>query len=150
MTSVNDILKNKGYEVSTIRPEKTVYEALQLMHDKDIGAVLVTENDKLLGIFSERDYARKLILYGLFSKETLVKDMMTKELMVVAPADNIAKCMELMTDKKVRHLPVVDKGKLVGLISIGDLVKAIIHLKDNEIKSLTGYISGHYGYGTNE
>jgi len=146
MISVKSILAKKGCEVFSITPEQTVYDALKILAEKDIGAVMVMEGNKLLGIFSERDYARKLILKGFFSKESNVRDVMTKELIIVAPDTDVFECMELMTEKHIRHLPVLENNKLIGLVSIGDIVNAIIHSQRSEIKNLEGYISGG-GYG---
>ena len=147
MTTVNDILKKKGYKIFSINPEQTVFDALKILAEKDIGALPVMENDKLTGIFSERDYARKLILKGYFSKETKVGNIMTKDLIVVSPDTDIFKCMSLMTEKKFRHLPVIENNKLIGIVSIGDIVNTIIHSQKEIIKDLENYISGSgYGY----
>lgn len=146
MVTVKNILDKKGNKVFSISPDKTVFEALKMLADKDIGAVLVTQDDQMLGIFSERDYARKLILKGFFSKDSKVSDVMTKALTVVDPKTDIFICMEIMTKKRFRHLPVVENGKLVGMVSIGDIVNAIINSQEDVIKSLESYISGG-GYG---
>jgi CBS domain-containing protein len=149
MVIVKNILDKKGNKVFSVSPDQTVYEALKILADNEIGAVLVMKDDKMLGIFSERDYARKLILKGFFSKESKVSDVMTKALVVVAPKTDIFVCMGIMTEKRFRHLPVVDNGKLVGVISIGDIVNAIIHTQEDLIKNLGNYISGG-GYGHTE
>jgi CBS domain-containing protein len=112
------------------------------MADKNVGALLVVEVDKLVGVFSERDYARKVILHGKASKDTLVKEIMSTEVFWVRPDQTIAACMELMTNKRIRHLPVLDEGRLVGVISIGDVVKAIISEKEFAIQQLEQYITG--------
>jgi CBS domain-containing protein len=146
MISVKSILENKGCSIFSIQPDQTVYDALKILADKDIGAVLVKDGEKLVGIFSERDYARKLILKGFFSKESMVRDVMTKELFVVSPDTDVFECMEMMTEKHIRHLPVIENNKLIGLVSIGDIVNAIMHSQESMIKNLEGYISGG-GYG---
>lgn len=124
--TVADILEVKGHEVWTVAPDATVYEALQIMADKGIGAVVVLDGDRLAGIMSERDYARKVILLGKASRETTVREIMTDKVVAVFPHTSVDECMAIMTQRRIRHLPVVDQGKLVGLISIGDVVKAII------------------------
>lgn len=124
--TVADILEVKGHEVWTVAPDATVYEALQIMADKGIGAVVVLDGDKLVGIMSERDYARKVILLGKASRETSVREIMTDKVVAVFPNTSVDECMAIMTQRRIRHLPVVDQGKLVGLVSIGDVVKAII------------------------
>ena len=147
MVTAKSILAKKGSEIYSISPDKTVYDALKILADKEVGAVLVLDADKLLGIFSERDYARKLILKGFLSKESCVRDVMTRDLVVVEPGTDIFYCMKLMTEKKVRHLPVIDNNKLIGIISIGDVVNAVINSQEAAIKNLEGYISGGgYGY----
>ncbi len=126
LRTVNDILLEKGNQVWTITPDATVYEALQLMADKGIGAVVVLEGERLVGVMSGRDYARNVILKGRSSKDTPVRAIMTDKVITVFPNTTVDECMALMTQKHVRHLPVMDQGKLAGLISIGDVVKAII------------------------
>jgi CBS domain-containing protein len=145
MKTVKNILDDKGSNTWHISKEATVFDALKVMADKDIGAVLVMDNDKPVGIFSERDYARKLILKGFFSKESVVEDFMTKNVVSVTPDTDIMECMILMTEKKIRHLPVIDDGQLSGVISIGDVVNAIIRSKESTINELESYIGGHYG-----
>jgi CBS domain-containing protein len=142
MIKVKDILDRKGHELWVINPGNTVFEALQKMNEKDVGALMVIENDKLMGIFSERDYARKIVLHGLTSKNTKVGDFMTKEVVFVTPATGIYDCMALMTGKRIRHLPVLDHDKVVGIISIGDVVNAIIQQQNTTIKDLENYIYG--------
>ncbi|NLT67059.1 MAG: CBS domain-containing protein [Acidobacteria bacterium] len=140
--TAGDLLKTKGSEILFISPEAQVYEALQLMAERNVGALLVLESGNLVGIFSERDYARKLVLKGKFSKETRVREVMTEEVVTVEPSDNIERCMAAMTNKRVRHLPVLDRGRLLGVISIGDIVKAIISEQQSTIGILEDYITG--------
>jgi len=141
MNFVNEILKAKGRDVWTVSSDSTVYDALQEMADKNVGALLVVEDGKLVGVFSERDYARKVILHGKASKDTLVKEIMSTEMFWVRPDETVAGCMELMTNKRIRHLPVLDEGRLVGVISIGDVVKAVISEKEFAIQQLEQYIT---------
>ena len=142
METVNLILQSKGTAVWSVAPHTSVYEALELMAQKDIGAVLVMDGDRLAGIFSERDYARKLALQGRSSQETPVREVMTSEVYTVRPGQSTDECMALMTDRHVRHLPVVDQGKVIGVISIGDVVKAIISKQEFHIEQLENYIYG--------
>lgn len=139
---VIDLLSNKGTKIYSIRSDNTVFDAIKKMSDLGIGALLVIDNDNLEGIISERDYRDKVILKGRQSKNTPVKDIMTSELICVKPNDGIKLCMRLMTEHKIRHLPVMDNGTLSGIISIGDVVKSIIDQQKVEIKSLRNYISG--------
>jgi CBS domain-containing protein len=142
MKTVKDILRAKGSKVYSISPDATVYEALKRMAKKNVGAMLVFEENNLVGLISERDYARKTILKGRLSKETAVREIMTTEVATVHPNDDIEECMELFTDKHIRHLPVLDKGKIVGLVSIGDIVKGIIDYKEFIIEEMENYIKG--------
>jgi CBS domain-containing protein len=142
MKTVGDILRAKGSEIYSISPDATVYEALSRMAEKNVGAMLVFEGSDLIGLISERDYSRKTILKGKFSKETAVREIMTTEVISVHPDDDIEECMELFTDKRVRHLPVVEEGKVVGLVSIGDIVKSVIDYKEFIIEELENYIKG--------
>lgn len=143
MTStVRQLLQVKGSGVYSVSPEATVYQALEEMSQCDVGALLVIDKGKLVGIFSERDYARKVILMGRFSKDTLVKDVMTEELIYVGPEATVGDCMALMTDKRVRHLPVMEEGKLLGIISIGDVVKSIMKEQELFIAEMEHYITG--------
>ncbi len=142
MQTVRDILQVKGQAAWSIAPQATVYDALQLMADKDVGALLVVENGRLAGMFSERDYARKIILKGKSSRETPVRDIMTERVITVVPQQSVAECMALMTNHRVRHLPVLEGGKLSGVISIGDVVKAIMTQQEFTIQQLEKYISG--------
>lgn len=141
MKTVGQLLELKGNKIFSIKPESSVYEALEVMADKDIGALLVMENEKLLGIFSERDYARKVILKGKSSKETKVGDMMTKTVFYVQPGKSMEDCMALMTEKKIRHLPVLDNEKLIGIITIGDVVNEVISEHKSKISLLQDYIT---------
>jgi CBS domain-containing protein len=141
MDTVRDILQIKGNLVYTICPECSVYEALETLEEKNLGALVVLETcGKLDGIFTERDYARKVILKGRSSKETMVQDIMTESPTFVTPDTKIEECMQLMTKKFIRHLPVMDNDELVGIISIGDIVKFIINQKDFIIEHLQHYI----------
>jgi CBS domain-containing protein len=144
-TTVSEVLQRKGSEVWSVTPDTLVYRALQMMQDKAVGAlVVIDEGGRIAGIVSERDYARKIILEGRSSKETFTKDIMSTELYVVAPTSKVDECIALMTEKRVRHLPVIEKGKLVGLVSIGDVVKAIIKEQRIELQHLNDYIMGKY------
>ena len=143
MKTAAEILKSKPDQtVHTIRPVATVFDALKLMAEKNVGALLVMEGEQIVGIITERDYARKTILMGRASKETPVRDIMTSEVMYVRPAHTSDECMALMTENRLRHLPVIEGGKLLGLISIGDLVKGIISEQRYIIDQLEHYISG--------
>ena len=142
MDFVSQILKAKGHDVLTVPPESTVYDALKLMADKNVGALMVLEADNVVGIFSERDYARKVILEGKSSKDLPVKDIMSSHVLYVRPEQSVEDCMALMTDKRIRHLPVIENKKLIGVISIGDVVKSIISEQEFMIKQLENYITG--------
>lgn len=148
MYTVRQVLQEKGGEVYSISPQATVYEALQLMAEKNIGAVVVLEGDQVAGIFSERDYARKVVLQGKASRTTTVGEVMTREVLYAKLEDSIEDCMSLMTAKRHRHLPVMDGGRLVGVVSIGDVVKAIISDRESTIRELERYITGgHSSFG---
>jgi len=140
--TVNQILSTKGREVYSVLPSNTVYEALVSMCEKNIGAILVVEHEKLVGILSERDYARKIALKDKSSKGTFVHEIMANKVITVKPSDNLDYCMELMYTKKIRHLPVLENEKIIGLISIGDVVKSIIDIQKETIQHLDSYISG--------
>jgi CBS domain-containing protein len=142
MKTVKDILRAKGSKVYSISPDATVYEALNRMADKNVGALLVLEVEQIVGLISERDYARKTILKGRFSKETAVKEIMTTNVITVDPGEDLEKCMELFTDKHVRHLPVIEDKKIIGIISIGDVVKGVIDHKEFIIQEQEKYIKG--------
>jgi CBS domain-containing protein len=145
MSTVRDILNNKhNKEVYTISPNITVFNALNIMAEKNVGALVVTEGKKVIGMFSERDYARKVILRGKSSKELTVAEIMTTNVLFVTPDNTVEECMALMTEKHVRHLPVLENDALVGLVSIGDVVKQIISDKNFRIKELERYISGDF------
>lgn len=141
MKKIRELLNDKGTEVWSIAPTKSVYDALALMAEKNIGAVPVMEQDRLLGIISERDYTRCGVLQGHAAKDTLVRDIMTSRPVCVRPEQTVEECMALMTDKRVRHLPVVENDRVVGLISIGDVVKATISEQQFTIKQLELYIN---------
>lgn len=142
MLSVRQCLGRKGNEVWSTRPDATVFEALQLMAERDIGALLVLDRGALVGIFSERDYARKIILRGKSSRETAVGEIMTAQVIFVRPEQTIEECMALMTEEHVRHLPVIEGDRVIGVISIGDVVKEIISEQEFVIEQLTNYITG--------
>jgi CBS domain-containing protein len=141
MKTVRDLLKQKGHEVWSVAPDSTVYDALQLMAERNIGALLVIEVGRPVGIFSERDYARQVILKGKASRDTPVRDVMTTKVVFIRPDQNIEECMALMTERRFRHLPVLEEGQLAGILSIGDVVKAVISEKDFLIEQLANYIS---------
>ncbi|MEQ8523439.1 CBS domain-containing protein [Gracilimonas sp.] len=141
---VKEILNQKGRDIFAVKPDSTVYEAIAKMAEFNIGALLVMEDSKLEGIISERDYRNKVILEGRTSKTTKVQKIMTKNVIRVEPTDTVNLCMQLMTEKKIRHLPVVDNEKVVGVISIGDVVKTVIANQKSEIDSLRNYIGGGY------
>ena len=142
MRTVREILNKKGNLIWSVSPNATVYEALQLMAEKEAGAVLVIENGKIKGILSERDYARKIVLQGKFSKDTSVVDIMSDKVIYVEPSQSIEDCMSIMINKKIRHLPVLENNRLSGLISIGDVVEAILEEKETVIGELTRFIQG--------
>ena len=141
MGKVKSILDSKGKVVFSVEPSVMVLKAIELMCEKNIGGLLITEGDKLVGIFTERDYARKLILKGKSSKDTPIGDLMTRNPFTVTPENTIEDCMKLMTDKHIRHLPVEEEGKLIGMISIGDVVKQIIAEQKSIIEHLESYIT---------
>lgn len=142
MQTVQQVLQAKGREVWTIGPETSVYDALALMADKEIGALVVTDGSKVLGLLSERDYARNVALLGRKSKETPVSEIMATRVACVGPDQTVQDCMSIMTEMRVRHLPVMEGETLVGLVSIGDLVKAIIEEQEVLIEHLVRYING--------
>ena len=142
MTTAKDIIRFKGKTVHAVRPDDTVLAALGVMAEHDIGAVLVVEGDELLGILSERDYARKVALLGRASRDSPVRLIMTANVVCVAPNRTVEECMGLMTERRCRHLPVVENGRVIGLISIGDLVKATIDEQEFTINQLKNYIAG--------
>ena len=140
MKTIKQLLQGKSRGLCTIGPDARVYDALKLMAEKEIGALLVIENDKLVGIISERDYARKVILHGKSSHDTPVREIMTERVICVQPDRTVDECMALMTDKRFRHLPVIENDKLIGVLSIGDLVKETISEQQFMIKQLESYI----------
>ena len=142
MYTVRHLLQVKGNRIWSVSPSATVYEALELMATQNIGALLVIEGDQTVGIFTERDYARKVVLKGKSSKTATVGELMTTEVLYVNPDDTIENCMALMTEKRARHLPVLENGKLAGVVSIGDVVKAIISDREFMIRELERYITG--------
>jgi CBS domain-containing protein len=142
MLSVKELLERKGHAVWSISPEASVFDALKLLAEKDIGALLVIENGKMVGILSERDYARKVVLKGKTSMETPVREIMTPNVVTVRADQTIEDCMAMMTQRHIRHLPVVDGDRINGLISIGDVVKAIISQQEFVIEQLENYITG--------
>ena len=142
MQTIKQLLETKGSDILTIDPDSTVYDAIKLMADHQVGSLLVMEKEKLLGIITERDYSRNVILKGKSSRDTPVKDIMISNILCVQPEKSVEECMALMTDKRVRHLPVVENNHVVGIISIGDLVKAIISEQKFMIEQLEHYITG--------
>ncbi len=142
--SVELILKRKGFQVHSVAPDVTVYEALQKMADKDIGALVVIDGTEVVGVFSERDYARKVVLKDRSSREMQVDEIMSTGVVTVTPKTTVDECMHCMTTKHCRHLPVVDGGTVVGLVSIGDLVNWIMSVQDFAIHQLEDYITGKY------
>jgi CBS domain-containing protein len=142
--TISAILSHKGTQVYSIAPDATVFEAVQMMADKNVGALLVMRGEELVGIVSERDYTRKVMLRGKRSRDTKVWEIMTSELTVVPSNEPVEKCLRFMTDRRIRHLPVVDDEKVVGIISIGDLVKHVISCQSATIEHLQSYIQGGY------
>ncbi len=142
--TIGSILGAKGPEIWSVTAQTTVYEAIALMADKGVGALLVMDGDQLVGIVSERDYARKVILQGRSSKETSVGEIMTADLVTVTPEHRVEECMRIMTHARIRHLPVLDGAKLAGIVSIGDLVKAVIAEQQQTIDHLHTYIASQY------
>jgi len=145
MKNAGDILRGKGTQTYTTDPGSTVFQALEQMADKDVGALLVFDGDRMVGLISERDYARKVILKNKVSKDTPVADIMSTEMVTVSPSTDLETCMQLITEHRVRHLPVVEDGRVVGIVSIGDIVKGIIEHKEFIITQLEKYIKGSPG-----
>jgi CBS domain-containing protein len=143
--NISAILNQKGTEIFSVPPDATVFDAVSLLAEKNVGAVLVMDGERLVGLLSERDYTRKVMLRGKRSRETTVAEIMSADLKVVNPREAVQECLRLMTDKRVRHLPVVDGDKVVGIISIGDLVKWVIDCQSAAIAHLESYIHGGYG-----
>ena len=142
MRTVRQLLEAKSPEIIAIGPEAPVIDAIRLMAERGIGALLVMQGARLAGILSERDYARKIVLQGRSSRETPVRDIMTAEVITVAPGDSCHHCMQLVTDRRIRHLPVLERGEVVGILSIGDLVRAVMEQQQQELEQLQRYIAG--------
>jgi len=142
--TVYDILHNKSGAIWTTSPDDSVYQAIHLMGEKNIGALVAVENGVVIGVLSERDYSRKVVLQGRTSRDTLVGEILSRPAITVQSRDSIEKCMQLMTVHRIRHLPVVDDGTLAGLVSIGDLVSWVMHFQRHTIQQLQCYISGDY------
>ena len=142
MLRIKYLLATKSKTIWSIGPDEPVLHAIRLMSDKEIGALPVMQSDQLLGIVSERDYARKVILMGRSSADTPVSQIMSTPVITVSPEDTVHRCMEVVTEKRIRHLPVVEKSKLIGMVSIGDLVKAVIEEQQQTIVQLERYIAG--------
>jgi CBS domain-containing protein len=142
LKSVRQVLNAKGFAVETITPETSVYDALQKMSNREVGALVVLEEGEICGLISERDYARKVVLQGRNSRDTQVQEIMTRRLITVEPQQTVEACLVLLTDKRIRHLPVVEEGRLVGIVSIGDIVKAVIEAQRLTIEELESYITG--------
>ncbi|MEO8428100.1 MAG: CBS domain-containing protein [Verrucomicrobiota bacterium] len=142
--TISAILNQKGVQVWSIPPEMMVFDAIQMMADKNVGALLVMSSDKLLGVISERDYTRKVALKGKSSKQTQVNEILSSSVITASPAHTIEECMRLMTENRVRHLPILDNDKVAGIVSIGDLVNWIISAQSVAIDQLENYISGRY------
>ncbi|HEY6572322.1 MAG TPA: CBS domain-containing protein [Candidatus Eisenbacteria bacterium] len=144
MGRVSDILRTKGSQVFSIRSDASVYDAVKEMVGHNVGSLLVLDSDGVKGIITERDYLREIVLHGRTSKTTQVKEIMTTEVVVVEPARLLEECMAIMSEKRIRHLPVVNEGSVIGVVSIGDLVKQIAVDREVEIRYLTEYITGRY------
>ena len=142
ITHARQLLNDKGHEIHSVSPETMVYDAIKLMTEVKVGALLVMENNKLVGIISERDYTRKVILENRSSKETPVRDIMTIDVITVTPDQSVEDCMKIMSEHHIRHLPVADNGQAIGIISTMDVVKNIISEKESVIKQLEHYIAG--------
>lgn len=139
---ISSLLHHKGSTVWSVQPESTVFDAIKLMAEKNIGALLVVTRGTLVGVFTERDYARKIALHGKSSKETLVKEILSRNVVTASPADSVEECMRMMTENRVRHLPVLQNEEVVGIVSIGDLVNYIISAQDATIAQMEQYIAG--------
>ena len=139
-STLSEVLDAKGHNVWSVSPQSSAYEALELMAEKDVGALVVIDQEKVVGMFSERDYARKLALKGKLSKETQVAEVMTKPVCYVLPWTSLSECMTLMTNKHVRHLPVIESDKIIGIVTIGDVIKSIISEQESVIQELKSYV----------
>ncbi|HIB29510.1 MAG TPA: CBS domain-containing protein [Candidatus Marinimicrobia bacterium] len=144
MTTIAQLLNTKGNQIWSVEPKATIFEALEIMSEKEIGALLVMEDGKLTGIFSERDYARKVILKGKSSKETPVGELMTKKVFYIDPQKTINDCMAMMTAKRIRHVPVIEDNQVMGIVTIGDVVNQIISEQEVTINHLENYITGSH------
>jgi len=142
MMTVRRILEEKGRTIWSVTPGATVYDALSVLADRNIGALMVLDGETLVGVFSERDYARKVTLLNKTSRDTLVREIMSREIVSVGPDQSIVDCMDLMTENHIRHLPVVEAGKPIGVVSIGDVVKAMLEEKEFLLEQMSKYISG--------
>lgn len=142
--TIKTILRDKGSQVVTIHPEATVYETIARMVEHNVGSIIVIQNNAIEGIFTERDYLRRIVLQGRTSRETLVKDVMTENVKTASPDDTVNACMRTMTELKCRHLPIISNGELLGVISIGDCVKTLLEDSKMEVQHLQGFISGAY------
>lgn len=142
--TIGDILKHKGHQVWSIHPDATVFEAIQKLAEKNVGALLVMEGDRLVGIFSERDYTRKVALRGRSSKETKVREILSDRVICATPQHSVEEGLRLMTEHRIRHLPVLENQKVVGVVSIGDLVNWVINQQSQTIRQLESYIAGGY------
>ncbi len=142
--TIRTVLRSKGTQIFAIAPGASVYEAIEMMADKGVGALLVMAGGNLAGVISERDYARKVILKGRSSKDTIVGEIMSSRVIVITPEATVEECMKLMTDKRIRHLPVLENGRVIGVVSIGDLVQSIISEQQATIQQLHAYIAGNY------
>lgn len=142
MVIVSQLMESKGRQVFSIGPDEPVLRAMEVMATREIGALLVMEQGEAIGVVSERDYARKVVLMNRSSRDTPVRDIMSSPVISVAPSDTIQRCMQIMTEERVRHLPVVSGGKVLGMLSIGDLVKALLQAQSEQIEQLQRYIAG--------
>lgn len=142
MTTVKQVLEKKGHDVWTIHPDDTVFKALEEMANRNVGALVALENGNVVGVFTERHYARNVFLKGRSSPETVIRNVMTTDVIFIRPDQTVDQCMAIMTEKGLRHLPVLHEGKLTGIVSIGDLVKSIIDQKQFTIEQLVNYIGG--------
>lgn len=142
--TVRELLRDKSGEVWTTTPETTVYDAIRLMGEKNVGALVVVDQGEVVGVLSERDYSRKVVLRGRTSRDTKVDEILSRPAVTVRRREGIEKCMELMTSKRIRHLPVVEDGELIGLVSMGDLVRWVMETQSQTIQQLHGYIAGEY------